>query len=313
MYTTFFGFDEPPFSISPDPRFLYLSDSHKEALAHMIYGVRGRKGFTVITGDVGTGKTTLINKFREGLDQNVRIVSLNNPDLSREDFYYVISRALDIDVGLSKARFLAALEGYLTAAEGRGEQVLLIVDEAQNLPRFLLEEIRLLSNLETAARKLLQIVLVGQQELNDELAQPSLRQLRQRISQKFHIAPLNREETGEYIEHRLEVAGYAGGQQLFSGRAISRLYDFTGGCPRLINVVCDNLLLAAYSREMQRIGASLVKEVCQNLEAAYAPATPALPAPRRGKERDRVAFYGLVALAVLIFLLVFYRTAQPGW
>lgn len=314
MYTTFFGFDEPPFSISPDPRFLYLSDSHKEALAHMIYGVQERKGFTVITGDVGTGKTTLVNKFREGLHEGVRIISLNNPELSREDFYYVISRALGFDVGLSKARFLDALERYLLAAEERREQVVLIVDEAQNLPRALLEEIRLLSNLETASRKLLQIVLVGQQELNDKLAQPSLRQLRQRISQKFHIAPLSREETAAYIEHRLAVAGYAGGAQLFSGRAISRIYDFTGGYPRLINVLCDNLLLAAYARELQRIGASLVREVCQNLEAAYVQTTPAKHPARRVADRpERAAFYGLVALAVLFFLLVFYRTAHPAW
>jgi len=309
MYKTFYGFDEPPFSISPDPRFLYLSDSHKEALAHMIYGVQERKGFTVITGDVGTGKTTLINKFLEGLDEGVRIIFLNNPDLSREDFYYVISRAVGIDVGLGKARFLAAFERYLKEVDEQGGQVLLVVDEAQNLPAALLEEVRLLSNLETSSRKLIQIVLVGQQELNDKLAEPTLRQLRQRISQKFHIAPLSADETAQYIEHRLSVAGYAGGQQLFGSRAVSRIHDFTGGYPRLINVVSDNLLLAAYTREMQRVGSSLVREVTQNMEAAYTPnghGAAAVARPGRGR-RDRVAFYGLVALAVILFLLVFYR------
>jgi general secretion pathway protein A len=312
MYRTFFGFNEPPFSISPDPRFLYLSESHKEALAHMIYGVQERKGFTVITGDVGTGKTTLINRFLGGLEAKVKIISINNPDLSREDFFYAISGAIGLDGGLSKARFLAAFERHLREADGRGEQVLLIVDEAQNLPRTLLEEIRLLSNLETASRKLLQIVLVGQQELNEKLAQPSLRQLRQRISQKFHIAPLNREDTARYIDHRLSVAGYAGGQQLFSGRAVGRIYDFSGGYPRLVNVLCDNLLLAAYARGMHRIGTSLVKEVSQQIEAAYVQAGPA--AQRQVPERrERVAFYGLVALVVLLFLLIFYQTGLPGW
>jgi general secretion pathway protein A len=312
MYDTYFSLNEAPFSISPDPRFLYLSESHREALAKMIYGVRERKGFTVITGDVGTGKTTLINKFLEGLEAGVRIVSLNNPDLSREDFYATISRSVGLEGGLGKAAFLAAFERYLRAADERGERVLLIIDEAQNLPRALLEEVRLLSNIETASRKLLQIVLVGQQELNEKLTQPSLRQLRQRISQKFHIAPLSREETSEYINHRLSVAGAAFGQRLFNGRAVGRIHDFTGGYPRLINVLCDNLLLAAYARETRQVGASLVKEVSQDMEAAYGAAPEA--GRRRPPEGERAAaVYGLLALVVILFLLAMYRTGLPGW
>lgn len=313
MYRAFFGLQELPFSISPDPRFLYLSESHKEALAHMIYGVRERKGFTVITGDVGTGKTTLIQKFLEGLDPHTLVIVLNNPGLSREDFFYTLAMAVGVDTGQSKARFLAAFEDYLLAAHARGEQVLLVVDEAQNLPLALLEELRLLSNIETASRKLLQIVLVGQQELNEKLARPELRQLRQRVGQKFHIAPLSREETAAYIHHRLSVAGYAGGEQVFSPRALWRLYDFTGGYPRLVNVLCDNLLLAAYSRDAQRIGASMVREISQDMEAAYAQ-TPAPPASRRSrlKQGERVAIYGLAVLAAFIVLIVFYRTGSPA-
>jgi general secretion pathway protein A len=310
MYRTFFGLNEPPFSISPDPSFLYLSESHKEALARMIYGVHERKGFTVITGDVGTGKTTLVNRFLQGLDPRVKIISINNPELSRADFFYIISRAVGLEDGLSKARFLAAFENYLRVADAARRPVLLIVDEAQNLPGSLLEEIRLLSNLETASRKLLQIVLVGQQELNGKLASPSLRQLKQRISQKFHIAPLDREETVEYIAHRLGVAGYCGGQ-LFESRALARIHDFTGGYPRLINVLCDNLLLSAYARELHRVGPSLVKEVTHEMQAAYSQPVPSAPSRPQARAQERV-LYGLVGLAVILFLLAMYRV-MPGW
>jgi len=314
MYTSFFGFDEKPFTINPDPRFLYLSESHKEALAHLIYGIKERKGFTVITGDVGTGKTTLINKLLDGLDPGVQKVFINNPDLSREDFFFAIAQSLEIEDGAAgKGKFLAAFEKYLHEADARGEQVVLIVDEAQNLPRTLLEEIRLLSNLETSRQKLLQIVLVGQQELNEKLSQPSLRQLRQRVSQKFHISPLNRQETEEYIEHRLGVSGYVGGQ-LFTGRAVARIHDASGGYPRLINVLCDNLLLAAYTREQRRIGASLVKEVAQEMEAAYP--VKHKDAPRRTAHHQgnhRAAFYGFVVLAVFFFLFYFYRSGLAPW
>lgn len=317
MYEAYFRLAENPFGVNPDPRFLYMSEVHQEALAHLIYGVRQRKGFIVITGDVGTGKTTLLNKLLQGLDEHTRPVFISNPRLSTEEFLKTIAHGLGLQVEpFSKAEFLIRMEALLVECMRRGENVVLVVDEAQNLSAELLEEIRLLSNLETAAEKMLQIILVGQQELNDKLAGPQLRQLRQRISQKFHISPLNRQETAEYIEHRLQVAGYAGASQLFSGRAVSRLYDFSGGYPRLINVVCDNLLLAAYARETHRVGASLVKEVTQNMEAAYEPVQPA----QAGRSlqvaqvaRERAALYGLVALAVILFLLAYYRTGVPGW
>ncbi len=279
MYEAHFGLSENPFGVNPDPRFLYLSEVHREALAHLIYGVRQRKGFIVITGDVGTGKTTLLQKLIQGLDERTRWVFITNPRLSTEDFLRAIAHGLRLVVADSgKGSFLIAMEAMLSGCLRRGENVVLVVDEAQNLSGDLLEEVRLLSNLETASEKMLQIILVGQQELNDKLLQEGLRQLRQRVSIKYHLQPLGPEETSHYVQHRLWVAG-GGGREIFSDGALSALHAASGGFPRLINNLCDNAMLAAYSRNLTRVDAPLIEETVREMAASYPGRTPAAPPP----------------------------------
>lgn len=284
MYEAHFGLAENPFGVNPDPRFLFMSEVHQEALAHLIYGVRQRKGFIVITGDVGTGKTTLLNRLLQGLDARTRWAFCSNPKLATDDFLRTIGRGLGLDTepgGFSKADFLFGLESLLAGCLRKGENVILVVDEAQNLSTDLLEEVRLLSNLETSAEKMLQIILVGQQELNDKLRCDELRQLRQRVSIKYHLEPLGPEDTRRYVLHRLRVAGCAE-RALFSPEAIDVVYQASGGFPRLINSICDNALLAAYSSDRHLVDAPLVEETVRDIDASYPggkPAPAAQPSP----------------------------------
>lgn len=305
MYEAHFGLAENPFGGNPDPRFLFLSEIHQEALAHLVYGIRQRKGFIVITGDVGTGKTTLLHKLLQGLDARTRAVFISNPRLTADDFLRTIAKGfgLQLPAPFSKAEVLFGLEEMLREALQRRENVLLVVDEAQNLSTELLEEVRLLSNLETASEKMLQIVLVGQQELNDKLLQPNLRQLRQRVSIKYHLEPLGCEDTRRYILHRLAVAG--GDEVLFSYEALREIYRASQGFPRLINNICDNALLTAYSRDLRRVDDRLVCETLRDIEASYprqvkppeaSPPAPAAPAD------GRWYFFGALAVFVLALL-----------
>jgi len=316
MYEAHFCLNENPFGVNPDPRFLFLSEVHQEALAHLVYGVRQRKGFIVITGDVGTGKTTLLNKLLQGLDARTRWVFLSNPRLSAEDFLRTIARSLGLELEgeFSKADFLFRLEGLLAGALRRSENVVLVVDEAQNLSPELLEEIRLLSNLETAAEKMLQIILVGQQELNDKLLRDDLRQLRQRVSIKYHLQPLGAEDARRYVLHRLAVAGGEG--SLFSPEALREIYAASRGFPRLINNICDNALLTAYSQDLDRVDETVMRQTLRDIEASYprqerppqdAPppeAQPAPPAPSPRAVAIGKGWYFLGAAAVLLLALL---------
>src|SRR4030043_217602 len=208
MHTKFFGFKSKPFEITPDPKFLFLSESHKEALAHLTYAVRERKGFTVITGEVGTGKTTLVQALLSRLDGNTRTAYLFNPKLGSTDFLHYICEDLGVKgQKRSKGQYLAHLHNFLMACYARHENVVLIIDEAHTLDPKLLEEVRLLTNLETPKGKLLQVILLGQPELDDVLNRPEFRQLKQRVSLRYYIKPLNREEMDVYIKRRLRVAG----------------------------------------------------------------------------------------------------------
>ncbi len=207
MYTNHFALNEKPFNLTPDPRFLYLSENHKEALAHLIYAVRERKGFIVLTGDVGTGKTTLLNTLISRIDSTIQRAYIVNPNLDIKEFYQFLSHTFNLSFSGSKTDFLLQFEVFLKSCLKEGNNVLLLIDEAQNLKPALLEEIRLLSNMETPQFKLIQIFLVGQEELHRKLNFDSLRQLRQRISVRYHITPLNYSDTEEYIRHRLKIAG----------------------------------------------------------------------------------------------------------
>lgn len=266
MYTKFYGFKEKPFEITPDPRFLYLSENHKEALAHLTYAVRERKGFTVITGEVGTGKTTLVQTLLNRLDGNVKTAYLFNPMMGSTDFLHYICE----DLGLkgqkrSKGQYLAQLHNFLMTCYTRNESVVVIIDEAQNLDPKLLEEVRLLTNLETAKSKLLQVILIGQPELNDTLNRISCRQLKQRISLRYHIQPLNKEDTKKYIKKRLVMAG-AFDPNIFTHKALQEIYRYSKGIPRLINIVCDNALVTGYATDQKVISDKIIREVTSSLD-----------------------------------------------
>jgi len=247
MYLDFYGFREPPFSLTPDPRFLFLSERHRDALEHLLYGIRERKGFIQLTGEVGAGKTTLCRAALERLGPEVRTALILNPVLSSPQ----LLRTILVELGLEpagradRALYLEQLNSYLLEQAHAGHDVVLIIDEAQDLSPELLEQVRLLSNLETDRQKLIQIVLIGQPELRAMLDDPRLRQLRQRITVRFHLRPLDRSETELYVHWRMQVAG-GNGRPTFSPWAMRRIHRYSRGIPRLINAVCDTALLAGW-------------------------------------------------------------------
>ena len=287
MYHEHYGFVRSPFEMTPDPAFLVLGETHREGLATLVYAVRSRKGFVLLTGEVGTGKTTLLHALLAQLDRETAAAFIFNPRLAPLDFFAMVFDELGIAEKCStKAEFLLALNRFLIERLERDLPTLLIVDEAQSLSTEMLEEIRLLSNLETPRSKLLQIMLVGQPELADMLARPELRQLRQRIVLRHRLRPFTEEEMHQYVEERLRLAGYTG-KALFKNAALRELFRVTGGVPRLINVVCDGALLLGYGRDQVTLDADAIREVARDLElvprrepGSVANATPARP--RRG-------------------------------
>jgi general secretion pathway protein A len=260
MYIRHFGLKEPPFSISPDPRYLYLSRRHQEALAHLIYGVTEGGGFVQLTGDVGTGKTMLIRALLERLPDNVDVALILYPILSVEEFISAICDELRIKYAKQKATLkslIDALNTLLLENHSKARRTVLIIDEAQNLSRDVLEQLRLLTNLETSKEKLMQILLVGQPELNNMLTQADLRQLGQRITARYSLMSLYPHETSDYIVHRCRVAGAK--NQLFSPSAMRCVHRYSGGVPRVVNMICDRALLGAYARSMSSVSASIVR------------------------------------------------------
>jgi general secretion pathway protein A len=270
MYKKFYGLKERPFEITPDPRYLYLSESHREALAHLTYALNEQKGFTVITGEVGTGKTMLVQMLLSRLDNHTRTAHLFNPKLGTRDFFKYICQDFGLKTdGLStKGEFLTLLHSFLMESYARRERVVLIIDEAHTLSPALLEEVRLITNLETPKAKLLQVILMGQQELDETLARTEFRQLKQRISLRFNLKPLNRQETAEYIVRRLKLAG-ARNNTLFDDDAIKEIYRHSKGIPRLINVICDNALMSGYVYEKHRIEKDIIREVTKDLDGPF--------------------------------------------
>jgi len=266
MYCEYFGLVKPPFEMTPDPSFLYLGEAHREGLATLVYGVQSGKGFVLLTGEVGTGKTTLLHSLLGQLDESTACAYIFNPRLAPLDFFELLFDELGIEEECeNKAQYLMALNRFLISRLEEGKKTLLIIDEAQNLSPEMLEEIRLLSNLETSSSKLIQIMLVGQPELKDMLAREELRQLRQRIALRHHLRPFDESETRGYIEDRLQRAGYTG-KSLFKRSALRTLYEVTGGTPRLLNSVCDSALLLAYSRDQQTLDAATIREVAREME-----------------------------------------------
>ena len=267
MYTTFFGLTCNPFQLTPDPEFLFLGKDHKKALTYVTYGISAGTGFILVTGEVGTGKTTLLRKILKELNKDIKVARVNNTLVSSEQLIAMISDDFGIETqGKDKTRLLRELTDFIISQYAQGFRTTLIIDEAQNLSPELLEEVRLLSNLETDKNKLLQIILAGQPELKQTLAVPKLRQLRQRISISCHINPLGRDQIEEYIFHRLGIAGNRSAVTFLEG-AVDLLHDATHGVPRLINIFCDFLLLAAFSEGTKKISVDLVKEIAQDLDS----------------------------------------------
>jgi general secretion pathway protein A len=261
MYTSFFGLSEKPFAITPDPRYLYLSERHAEALAHLLYGINESGGFIQLTGEVGTGKTTVVRTLLSRVPHHADVAVILNPRVTPVEFLLTICEELGLEIAEadrdSVKQMVDALNRRLLGAHAEGRRIIVLVDEAQNLSIDVLEQVRLLTNLETPTQKLLQIILIGQPELRELLDRTDLRQLAQRITGRYHLKPLSREETKGYVRHRLRVAGAT--QEIFTPAALLELHRLSQGIPRVINVACDRALLGAYTQETKKITASLVR------------------------------------------------------
>jgi general secretion pathway protein A len=274
VYCKHFGLTREPFSVTPDPNFLFLSASHAEALAQFVYGIKSRRGFIVLTGEVGTGKTTLIHSLLEEInDGHTHSALIFNLMDSPKDFLRYLCEDFAITSPVEKPNdnqdSLTLLHRFLLECYRKGENVVLIIDEAQNLSAEVLERVRLLSNFETKQEKLLQILLVGQPELGDRLNQPELRQLKQRVALRHHLSPLSLIDCKKYIAQRLEISGGRG--SLFGVAAIEAVHRYSGGIPRLVNILCDNGLLSAYARRKEQVEAAMIDEIAQDLEITVAP------------------------------------------
>jgi general secretion pathway protein A len=279
MYNAFFGFSESPFNLSPDPAFFYRSEQHEEALANLVYGVQARKGFIVLTGEVGTGKTTMLECLRDYLEsQYIEFAFLFNSRLNVEQFFEMIAYDLNLRCARSsKTEVLFALNELLVEQAQDGRTTVLIVDEAHNLDWEVLEEIRLLGNLENRGGKLLQIILAGQPELDRKLDAPNLRQLKQRILLRCNLQPFTLRDAVEYIESRLEKAGMPK-QTLFPEELLAEVHVRSQGIPRVINALCDNLLLTAFALETKTCTLEMLDEVCQDMRLEW-------PGSRRARTR----------------------------
>jgi len=266
VYLEYYGLKEPPFDLTPNPRFLFFSAKHREALNHLLYGIRERKGFVQLTGEVGAGKTTLCRAMLEQLGDRYDTALILNPALDAEQLLKAIAMEFGLSVkGLDRLETVAELNQFLLGQVERGKEAVLIIDEAQDLTNELLEQVRLLSNLETDDRKLLQIILMGQPELRDRLNDHQLRQLRQRITVRYHLRSLTRPEVRPYVQHRLEVSG-ANGSPRFTTAAMWRIHYYSQGVPRLVNAVCDKCLLAGFVQQREEIDFRMVGLAIRELE-----------------------------------------------
>jgi general secretion pathway protein A len=286
MYEDYFGFKGLPFSVTPDPRFFYNNSVYREAFASLRHGIEARKGFVLITGEVGTGKTTLLKVFMRSAESTIHTAFIFNPKLNLTELLRAILNDLEIahDMSEGRASLLDKLNYYLIEQLKKGEIVALLVDEAQNLSDELLEELRLLSNLETTKDKLLQIVLMGQPELEEKLEHPELRQLKQRIALRCRLAPLKSGEVNQYIDSRLNAVGYDG-KELFSIGALEKIILYSKGIPRLINMICDNALLITYAASKKKVSAEVIDEVTRDLQLRVPAQSTGTPTGKGASER----------------------------
>lgn len=266
MYSKHFGLNEIPFSIAPDPRYLYMSERHREALAHLVYGIRSEGGFVLLTGEAGTGKTTVCRCLLEQQLENTDIAFILNPKVSVEELLAAICDELRISYpeGTTSIKvFIDRINSYLLEAHSRGRKTVLIIEEAQNLSVEVLEQIRLLTNLETNQRKLIQIMMIGQPELREMLSKPELRQLSQRITARYHLSPLSGDEVAAYVKHRLAIAGAR--SALFPESVMNMIFKTSGGIPRLINILCDRALLGAYVEGKEQVDKKILTRAAREI------------------------------------------------
>lgn len=325
MYTDYYGLNERPFDLTSSPRFLYLGEVHKEALASLVYGVVERKGFMLLTGEAGAGKTTMVHTLLGGLDENVEYVHLSYPLLSADEFvhYIALSTLGKTTPYGSKGAFLIAFGQFLRELRQRQKTFLLIIDEAQGLSLELLEEIRLLSNVETAEEKLINIILVGQPELKERLIHPRCKSLFQRVSVQYHLRPLDQPSVGEYIRTRLRAAGAKNPDKIFPESVIEVVYRYSRGYPREINNISDNVLLLGYVEGKKKITPEMVTEYCEDMNLSPKPHQPYQEAgnllqTKGTSERSastrwrRFAFLPLLLIATLGLALGITRTNMIG-
>jgi general secretion pathway protein A len=315
MYLQFYGLREAPFSPTPDPKFLFQSTRHREALAQLLYGVRERKGFIVLTGEIGTGKTTLLRTLLARLDRDTHVAYIHNSALQIEGLLEYMLQDWGVkSTATSHAQRLFELNEFLIDQHRQGLSPVLVIDEAQNLSLATLEAVRLLSNFETTTQKLMQILLVGQLELRAKLSTPELRQLKQRIGLRCHIGPLSPEETRLYIRHRLRIAG-AADAGIFTDAAIQRITEYSQGTPRVVNIVCDHCLLSGFADSKRRIDTGVVDETVEYLEEGERPVWKRTRQIRLVPSRSVVwaARGGVAALVVLLLLLLVFAVNTTGW
>ncbi|MBI2203773.1 MAG: AAA family ATPase [Candidatus Rokubacteria bacterium] len=315
MYLKFYGLHEAPFGPTPDPKFLFQSARHREALAQLLYGVRERKGFIVLSGEIGTGKTTLLRTLLERLDGMTPVAYVHNSALGIEGLLeYILNDWGMKSQAQRQAQRLVELNEFLIEQHRQGRSPVIVIDEAQNLSIETLEAVRLLSNFETTNQKLMQILLVGQPELREKLNVPELRQLKQRIGLRCHIGPLSPEETRLYIRHRLRVAG-ATDAGIFTDAAIQKISDYSKGTPRVINIVCDHCLLSGYADSKRRIDGGMVQEAIEYLEEGEKPEWKRRRAMRLVPSRGMVwaARGGVAVLVFLLMLMLVFAANALGW
>ena len=301
MYETFFGLDEPPFRLTPDPRYLFLSRRHREALGHLSFGIRDGAGFVAITGEIGAGKTTLLRSLLRDADEKIQYAYVLNPVMTGVELLEEINHELGLREQGGRRELLGALNQYLLEQKSRERQVVIVVDEAQALDGGILEQLRMLSNFETETSKLLQIVLVGQPELRDLLARPELTQLNQRITVRFHLTALDRAETADYVRHRLAIASGGATREIFTKAALKRIHVHGRCLPRLINQICHRALLVAFAADRSRVTRRLLDQAAEELGDSLGARRPV--APRAGRTKRIAAGVVLgVALSGSAFL-----------